>query len=131
MDITVKKNFHFTEEEITDLICSAIEGGIGYWACMDNTTDLFERYMKEYPDACYDELIYKMLFDDENNVVEFFDAEDYEDEAERWELTGDKLIKGIRMAIENDVWSGDMDDEDSCVADCIFQYALFDEIVYG
>jgi hypothetical protein len=41
------------------------------------------------------------------------------------------LLKGIKLTIENGYWSGDMDDIDGQVGDIIFQYALFDEIVFG
>jgi exonuclease V gamma subunit len=56
---------------------------------------------------------------------------DAEDEFETWDLTLDKLLNGIKLTIENGYWTGDMDDIDGQIGDIIFQYALFNEIVYG
>ena len=61
-------------------------------------------------------------------AVELIDVEDAD---EVWELTLEKLINGIRMAIEQDYWDGDFDNIDGIVGDVIFQFALFDEIVFG
>jgi hypothetical protein len=48
-----------------------------------------------------------------------------------WNLTLDKLLNGIKLTIENHYWDGDMYSIDGEVGDIIFQYALFNEIVYG
>ena len=56
---------------------------------------------------------------------------DVEDEFETWDLTLDKLLNGIKLTIENGYWTGNMDDIDGQVGDIIFQYALFNEIVFG
>ena len=56
---------------------------------------------------------------------------DVEDTDGSWELTLDKLLNGIKLTIENGYWTGSMDDIDGEVGDIIFQYALFNEIVYG
>jgi exonuclease V gamma subunit len=56
---------------------------------------------------------------------------DAEDESETWDLTLDKLLNGIKLTIENGYWSGKIDDIDGAIGDIIFQYALFNEIVFG
>jgi hypothetical protein len=56
---------------------------------------------------------------------------DIEDELNTWRLTLNDLLKGIKLTIENGYWDGDLDTIDGQVGDIIFQYALFDEIVYG
>ena len=56
---------------------------------------------------------------------------DAEDDSEVWQLTLDKLNKGIQMALDYNRWNGDMDSIDGEVGDVIFQFALFGEIVYG
>ena len=45
--IEYKKVQEFTEEDITDIVITALEGGIGYWACLDNTGEEFENAPKE------------------------------------------------------------------------------------
>ena len=52
---------------------------------------------------------------------------DIEDEDETWELTLDKLLKGIGRELTNGMTIEDIADD----ADAALQYALFDEIVYG
>lgn len=44
---TTNANIKVTEEDISDILCSAIEGGIGYWACLDNTTEEFKDAPKD------------------------------------------------------------------------------------
>jgi len=56
---------------------------------------------------------------------------DVEDDEEVWELTMDKLLHGIQMAIDNGDWDGDIDEIDGGAGDAIFQYALFNKIVFG
>lgn len=55
---------------------------------------------------------------------------DVEDES-TWDLTLEKLLNGIKLAIENKYWDGDIDTIDGEVGDIIFQYALFNKIIYG
>lgn len=52
---------------------------------------------------------------------------DVEDDSETWELTLEKLIKGIGREITNGFKLSDIEEE----ADAALQYALFDEVVYG
>ena len=59
------------------------------------------------------------------------DIEDAEGYDGLWHLTLANLLKGIKLTIEHGFWNGKLDDIDGEVGDIIFQYALFDEIVYG
>ena len=31
MEITIKKTFNITDEQLDDIMCTALEGGITYW----------------------------------------------------------------------------------------------------
>lgn len=53
---------------------------------------------------------------------------DIEDDGETWDLTLEKLIKGIARDISENGMTLDEIEED---ADAALQFALFDEIVYG
>lgn len=127
-----KKNFVFTktieipEEDFIDLIDTAIEGGSGYWCCIGNDTPEWDVVREEYPDACIDEQMYRILAKGESVILI-----DEEDDYRQYELTMDKLLKGIQKTIDNDYWDGDIYEADGTVGDCIFQCALFDELVYG
>ena len=47
-DIKLMLTVRLTDEDIEDIVVTALEGGIGYWACLDNTG-------KEYEEAPEDE----------------------------------------------------------------------------
>lgn len=125
-----------TKEEIKDVLTTAIEGGIGYWACLDNgnsdwvkAREDYKRTHKESP--CYCDTAYDMMFKN-NKAVIFYDIQD--DDKPLY-LTKDKLRDGCRLfeeihskSIHQMLDDGDFDAED---ADCIFQFALFGELVYG
>ena len=49
-EITATVRFKLTEEDVTDLVVGALEGGIGYWSILDNSG-------KEFTDAPKEEAI--------------------------------------------------------------------------
>ena len=125
-NFTFTKSFQFNENDIVDIISSAVYD-IGYWACIDNSNDVWVNTSQSMPeDATFEDVFYQILAD--GNSVHLIDVEGTDGE---WELTLDKLLKGIQMAIDDDNWSGDMDDIDGLVGDIVFQLALFEDIVYG
>jgi hypothetical protein len=122
--ITISK--HFSSEDIIDMISSAIYD-IGYWACINNDSEIWKSTSNSLPeDRTFEDVFFTILKN--GHAVELLDAED---EDGRWELTMEKLLHGIQLAIDNGNWDGDMDTIDGEVGDIIFQYALFDDIVYG
>lgn len=130
-NLNVDRVISLSEEDIGDLVCSALEGGIGYWAVLDNS-------VLDYQDIPHyislSEWTAMLLIDGKS--VYFLDAEDPN---EVWELTLDKLFKGIRLYVDNghdhygvfNASEVDMGNCDAECADCVFQYALFGELVYG
>ena len=142
---TNKFNYSITRvlsiENIKDILTTAVEGGIGYWAVLCNDTKEWTEAKKlakeELGDIpCYCDVIYKMF--ELNYPVIFEDnecAEYDEDDCERWELTLENLLKGCKLFEEKHgkslplmLKNGDFDAED---ADCVVQYALFGELVFG
>ena len=129
--VTVRTDISVTDEDITDLIITALEGGIGYWACLDNSGPEFENAAA---DECVSETSAKIILN--NGSLSLIDEEDYDT---LYVLTLDKLLDGIRQYVEkgydrNEVFTGDSVDMgmcDSVCADSIVQLALFDDIVYG
>ena len=118
--------FDYSDEDIFDVICSAVYD-IGYWSIIDNDTDVWT----ETSDALDDDHTFEDVFLEVlkgGNVVQLIDVEDPD---EVWDLTLDKLLNGIRLAIQNGYWNGKIDDIDGEVGDIVFQYALFNEIVFG
>lgn len=120
---------------VLDIITTGLEGGIGYWACLCNDRPEWSRARKlareELLDTpCYCDVVYKMF---ELGLPVVF--EDAEDEEEHWELTFEKFLNGCKMyeekmgkSIVREINNCNFDAED---ADLIFQYALFNEVVFG
>jgi len=122
-----------TDEDVQDLVTTALCGGIGYWAKLDNTG---AEYDEAPADECIDETVARLLL--EGRVVKLIDEED----GDVVDLTLDDLLTGVKMYIENGADSGllefdggtvrlDMCYVDAEVADQIVQYGLFGEVVYG
>ena len=121
IEATIK--IDITTEDIDDIMCSALEGGITYWCCR---AEVVGDYLQDFAS----EQIAR------GGTLLLHDAE----EDEIYELTLDKLVKGIKMAIEHGDYAeygwytnGELDtcSVDADVADVIIQYALFDTIMFG
>ena len=122
--VTISKRF--SSEDIIDIISSAIYD-IGYWACINNDSEIWKSTSNSLPeDRTFEDVFFTILKNGQS--VELLDTED---EDGPWELTIEKLLHGIQLTINNGDWDGDMDMIDGEVGDIIFQYALFGEIVYG
>ena len=123
---SVNPTFKFSDEDMLDIISSATSD-IGYWGGIHDSTEYYEaRAELKKEDRTYEDILYHMLKKGDKVVIY-----DVEDELETWDLTLDKLLNGIKLTIENGHWTGRIDDIDGEVGDLIFQYALFNEIVYG
>ena len=131
--LKIELDVNITDQDIEDIIVTALEGGTGYWACLDNSRP-------EWEEAYETEEVTSIIatrFLLEGKTLYFSDAEGEDDEI--WELTTDKLVKGIRLSVINgntdmvDFSNSNLDvlNIDSSVADCIIQYALFDKVVFG
>lgn len=122
----VMPTFKFSDEDMLDIISSAVYD-IGYWGGIHDSNEYYEaRDDLNKDDRTYEDILYHMLQKGDNILIY-----DVEDELETWDLTLDKLLNGIKLTIENGHWTGNMDDIDGEIGDIIFQYALFNEIVYG
>lgn len=121
-DLEVKINVTLTDEDIDDIMCTALEGGISYWCCK---AEVVGDYLGEYAS---DQI-------SRGGALLLHDAE----EDEVYELTLEKLIKGFELWVaggydtygavcEGVVDTGEIDAEK---ADQICQLALFGEIIFG
>ena len=123
---SINPEFKFSDEDIVDIISSAVYD-IGYWACIDNTSENWQRISSSLPsDSTFEDVMFNLMKDGCGvNIL------DVEDEDGPWNLTLEKLLNGIKLSIQNGFWNGKLDDIDGEVGDMIFQYSLFNEIVYG
>lgn len=120
------KTFTLNDEDLIDIISSAIYD-IGYWACINNDTDVWHKTSDSMDDDhTFEDVFFEIL--KSGQAVELIDVED---EDEIWELTLEKLLNGIQLAIDENYWDGDLDTVDGIVGDDIFQLALFGELVFG
>lgn len=126
MKYTLTKTFTFYDADILDVICSAVYD-IGYWSCIDNDTEVWHKTSDSLDDDhTFEDVFFEILKN--GQAVQLIDVEDDE---EVWELTFEKLLHGMQMAIDQNYWDGDIDELDGSIGDMIFQFALFSEIVFG
>jgi hypothetical protein len=118
--VTVQKQI--TESDIENIVVTAFEGGCNYWMGLIRTKE-WEDKPKNEPLGTW---ATKLLI--EGKTIKLYDIEDDE---EGWELTLEKVLKGIELNVVNRPFDCDLEDFDAYTADCIIQYALFGEIVYG
>lgn len=122
--IKIENIYTVTDEDIDDIMCSALEGGINYWCCQ---VDVVGKFLGEYATEQISRGGALILWDSEEDNVSYT-------------LDKEMLLKGIELAItnrdyeeyewyENGVLNCAQVDAD--VADCIVQYALFGEIIFG
>lgn len=122
-EIKVESTIRVTTEDIDDIMCAALEGGITYWCYK---ADVVGEYLGEYANEQIARGGSLILYDCECG--------------DKYELTRDMLLKGIALAIEEEYFKeygwvcGDELDTcgvDAEVADVIVQLALFGEVIYG
>ncbi len=113
------------DEDIDDIMVSALEGGITYWC---NRAEVVGEYLGEYAS----EQISR------GGTLRLYDIE----EGDYKELTKEKFLKGLRLYLSRPK-AGDflefVDRElridpgyvDAEAADCIIQYAIFGDVIYG
>lgn len=123
-EYTVKRKI--TEEDITNIIVDGLEGGIVYWAMLHNDTEEFEKYYNT-TDLATAEIVAKILLN--GGSVKITDNE--EDVEAVYDLTLDRLLIGIQKNAEERPWDCDLENYDATTCDCIIQYAIFDEVVFG
>lgn len=114
-----------TQEDIDDIVCTALEGGIAYWCTRCVPVD---GYKGEYASDQISRGGSLDLHDGESNQI--------------FRLTPEKFQAGLKKYIEEYANTGylfhdgkntriDTCEIDACEADTIIQLALFNEIVYG
>ena len=125
MDHIIRVDFSVkvTNQDIDDIVATALEGGINYWCCK---AEVVGEYLGDYAS----EQIAR------GGSLKLYDAED----DQVYDLNLDKLLKGIKLAIESQYFdeydwyaANELDccSIDAMVADCIIQCALFDDVIYG
>jgi hypothetical protein len=76
-------------------------------------------------EPCFEDVLLQMLKD--NKKLGYYDSED---DVTHY-LTLDKLLNGIKLNVEQRPHDCDLEDSDGTTCDCILQFALMGEVVYG
>lgn len=112
-----------SQKDICNIMVTGLEGGIGYWAVLDNSKTEWKDKPKGEPSSMW---ATKLLIEDKE--VHFYDAED---EDEKWVLTLPRLLSGYAQNMRERPHDSNIENGDADTADCIIQYALFNKLVYG
>lgn len=120
--VEVKYDVIVTMQDVDDIMSTALGGGINYWC---KRAEVVGEYLGEYASDQISRGGTLILHDSEGE--------------DKYELTLDKLLKGIQMYVANPnapykiVYNSELDtcQVDATVADMIIQFALFGVIVYG
>lgn len=125
MTLEVKFNVEVTNQDIDDIMCTALEGGITYWCRKAEVVG--GKYLGEYAHEQISRGGSLMLYDTEIS--------------DKWELTLDKFKQGLQLYLSENTEAIDGNDAgiyqldtsyiDAYEADEIIQYALFGEVVFG
>ena len=116
-----------TQQDVDDIMVSALEGGICYWS---DCVEVVDRYLSEYASGQISR----------GGKLKIHVDEPFDEENTEWyELDIEKFAQGFRLWLENGgdrygaVSNGEVDtcEIDGEMADLIIQYALFGEVVYG
>ena len=121
--INLETELTVTQEDIDDIMCTALEGGITDWC---GNAQVVGKYFGEYESEQISRggklLLYDMVEDQE------------------YELTREDILNGIKMAVEEGYYDNyewcdgktlDTCNVDANVADVIVQLALFEDVIYG
>lgn len=120
--VTAKKTFEVSPEDIDDILSTAFNGGISYWCSEAEPVDgIFGHSASEQIAR--------------GGTLKLYDCES----SDTYELNLEKMLRGIRLWVENEqdeygVLDGnelDCSNVDATAADAMVQYALFGEIIYG
>lgn len=111
---------NLTQQDIDDIMFTALEDGITYWCCL---VEVVGDYLGKYASDQISRGGMLKLYDSEANDHYWLDCNMF--------LEGVKLYyeNGCHVSIEDN--SIDTSDIDANDADCIIQFALFGEVVYG
>lgn len=119
MEINVKMNI--LEEEIIDVLTTALEGGSNYWYYLPDLD-----MVKEHPGLVLTERIIRTVLEDKSISIPVLEVEEKE---LLGYLNKQNIMEGIELFIQNNYqFDSGMDADD---ADILFQYIVMKEIVFG
>lgn len=129
MPITIQITHEISDQDIKDLMSSAIDSGIGYWCPGTKIVTHGENEeQQEFPSEQLGETLVK------GGTIAFAEDEEEAGDPKKYvwhEMTLDTLTKGFQKYFLRQNASTDSGDWDSEHSDVIVQLAIFGEIIYG
>lgn len=113
------------DEDIDDIMCGALEGGITYWC---EKAEVEGDYLGEYASEQISRGGRLKLHDFEEDEIHILTKEKFMDGLKLY--LGDPACRDIIVRIDGKLHL-DCGNADASVCDCIIQYALFGDVVYG
>jgi hypothetical protein len=127
-----KKTINLEDEDLICILSCAFSGGCNYWGETDwlikdykDAREILEKNENFADGICSEDVLLQMLKNGKN--IKIIDVED----GDKFLLDYTNLFNGIKQAIDENFWDGDIDSCDAVVADNIIQLGLFGEIVYS
>ena len=123
-DVPMMRSAVLTDENIDDIMSSALDGGISYWCRKVEVVE--DEYLGEYSSEQIARGGSLRLYDAEEDTV--------------YTLTKEMLVRGLQLAYKNgyansDHWVKDgfvdTGEIDAVDADVIVQCAIFEDVIYG
>lgn len=118
----IKIEKRITTDDIVNILCCE-SGGFDYWCNLKFKDEDYKANRLE--DDCYEDVLAKILENGKSLIVNDFEEE------ETYELTLEKLLNGIELNYKNRPFDCDIEDGDATTADCILQYSIFGDVIYG
>lgn len=123
--VKVEMEVVLSTEDIDDIMCGALEGGITYWC---NNAEVVGEYLGEYG---HEQIA-------RGGILKIHDREENKD----YELTKEKFLKGVALWAKEPIGCNclehvdgklhfDTCNADAIVCDAIIQYAIFGDVIYG
>lgn len=148
-DIMIKITKTLSKDAIEDFLVTALEGGIGYWAAIDEDNEDWEKaeaeliaeqskILKEVVLADSEIAVkvlemgkpIRLIDDSGEDIGEDLDGNDGSEE-HPYLLTLDKIAKGLTKYFEDLDEPTPLEDFDAIDADMAIQYAIFGEVILG
>ena len=132
-EITIRQTITVTNQDIDDIVCTALECGISYWA---NEAEVVGEYLGEY---AHEQIARG------GELIIHLDEPIKEGGKTKYTLTKANFLNGLRSYLNDGMkpyeityWDNknyeyklETGEVDAVVADMIIQYALFDEVVFA
>jgi hypothetical protein len=120
----MKIELNIPDQNIIDVMVTALEGGSNYWYNLPNI-EMARKHYKDSGLAGSEKVIKAVL--EHNEVIPVYDIEDEDNHL--GDISQANIKRGLQLFMDDDrAWTPDMDAEQ---ADVFFQFVVMGELVYG